>query len=134
MLKEKINADYITAMKNKEQVKKNLLSVIRGEIQTMEKNMGGNTVILDDDITNILNKIAKSLRESIKTSPTDELNEELTIVESYLPKQMTQEEITIIVKQLIEEKDLNIAEVMRHFGNLPADRKEVSSIYHSLKK
>jgi uncharacterized protein YqeY len=134
MLKETINADYITAMKNKEQVKKNLLSVIRGEIQTMEKNMGGNTVILDNDITNILNKIAKSLRESIKTSPTDELNEELTIVESYLPKQMTQEEITIIVKQLIEENDLNIAEVMRHFGNLPADRKEVSSIYHSLKK
>jgi hypothetical protein len=134
MLKEKINADYITAMKNKEQVKKNLLSVIRGEIQTMEKNMGGNTVILDDDITNILNKIAKSLRESIKISPTDELNEELTIVESYLPKQMTQEEITIIVKQLIEENDLNIAEVMRYFGNLPADRKEVSSIYHSLKK
>jgi uncharacterized protein YqeY len=134
MLKEKINADFITAMKNKEQVKKNLLSVIRGEIQTMEKNMGGNTVILDNDITNILNKIAKSLRESIKTSPTDELNEELTIVESYLPKQMTQEEITIIVRQLIEEKDLNIAEVMRHFGNLPADRKEVSSIYHSLKK
>lgn len=134
MLKEKINADYITAMKNKEQVKKNLLSVIRGEIQTMEKNMGGNTVILDNDITNILNKIAKSLRESIKTSPTDELNEELTIVESYLPKQMTQEEIAIIVKQLIEEKDLNIAEVMRHFGNLPVDRKEVSSIYHSLKK
>lgn len=134
MLKETINADFITAMKNKEQVKKNLLSVIRGEIQTMEKNMGGNTVILDNDITNILNKIAKSLRESIKTTPTDELNEELTIVESYLPKQMTQEEITIIVKQLIEEKDLNIAEVMRHFGNLPADRKEVSSIYHSLKK
>jgi uncharacterized protein YqeY len=134
MLKEKINADFITAMKNKEQVKKNLLSVIRGEIQTMEKNMGGNTVILDNDIMNVLNKIAKSLRESIKTSPTDELNEELTIVESYLPKQMTQEEITIIVKQLIEEKDLNIAEVMRHFGNLPADRKEVSSIYHSLKK
>ena len=107
--------------------------MIRGEIQTMEKNNGIDT-LSDDDITNILNKIAKSLRESIKTSPTDELNEELTIVETYLPKQMTQEEITIIVKQLIEENDLNIAEVMRHFGNLPADRKEVSSIYHSLKK
>ena len=133
MLKEKINADFITAMKNKDVVKKNLLSVIRGEIQTMEKNNGIDT-LSDDDITNILNKIAKSLRESIKTSPTDELNEELIIVESYLPKQMNNEEITIIVKQLIEEKDLNIAEVMRHFGNLPADRKEVSSIYHSLKK
>lgn len=133
MLKEKINADFIAAMKNKDVVKKNLLSVIRGEIQTIEKNNGIDN-LSDDDIMNILNKIAKSLRESIKTSPTDELNEELIIVESYLPKQMTQEEITIIVKQLIEEKDLNIAEVMRHFGNLPADRKEVSSIYHSLKK
>jgi uncharacterized protein YqeY len=99
----------------------------------MEKNNNIDT-LPDNDITNILNKIAKSLRESIKTSPTDELNEELTIVESYLPKQMTEEEITVIVKQLIEEKNLNIAEVMRHFGQLPADRKEVASIYNSLKK
>jgi len=47
---------------------------------------------------------------------------------------MTEEEITSIVKTLIEEKELNIAEVMRHFAQLPADRKEVASIYHSLKK
>jgi hypothetical protein len=50
MLKEKINADFIAAMKNKDVVKKNLLTVIRGEIQTMEKNNGIEN-LSDDDVT-----------------------------------------------------------------------------------
>jgi len=37
-LKEKINADYMTAFRAKNTVAKNLLSVIKGEIQTTEKS------------------------------------------------------------------------------------------------
>ena len=37
MLKEQINKDYMVAFKNKDVVSKNLLSVIKGEIQTIEK-------------------------------------------------------------------------------------------------
>jgi hypothetical protein len=35
-LKERINADYMTAFKSKDSVAKKLLSVIKGEIQTIE--------------------------------------------------------------------------------------------------
>ena len=36
-LKEKINADYMKAFKEKNTVKKNLLSVVKSEITTIEK-------------------------------------------------------------------------------------------------
>ena len=40
MIKEQINKDYMTAFKAKNVVAKNLLSVVKGEIQTIEKNTG----------------------------------------------------------------------------------------------
>jgi uncharacterized protein YqeY len=39
-LKEKISKDYMTAFKERNAVAKNLLSVVKGEIQTIEKNTG----------------------------------------------------------------------------------------------
>jgi uncharacterized protein YqeY len=54
-LKEKINADYMSAFKSKNVVAKNLLSVVKGEIQTIEKNIGaglagGNWSVIKDMI------------------------------------------------------------------------------------
>jgi uncharacterized protein YqeY len=140
MLKEKISADYMSAFKAKNTVAKNLLSVIKSEIQTLEKNLGIDD-LSDEEVTKILNKTAKSLKETklaednnIDTSfPSAQTAEELFIVESYLPKQMSEDEIRVKIQELISENDLNIAEVMRAFASYPADRKLVAEVYHSLK-
>lgn len=137
-LKTKINADYISAFKNKDVVTKNLLSVIKGECQTFEKNNGIDN-ISDDEVTKILNKNIKSLKETIllmNESTSKELTKkELEILESYLPKQMTEEEIRVKIIELNENGEANnIAEVMRIFGKLPADRSLVASTFNSLKK
>jgi uncharacterized protein len=132
MLKEKINADYMSAFKAKNTVAKNLLSVIKGEIQTIEKNTGVETMS-DEDVTKILNKTVKSLKETNASYPTAQTAEELFIVESYLPKQMTETEITEKIQNLVSNGSSNVAEIMRAFATLPADRKLVASIYHSLK-
>jgi len=132
MLKEKISADYMSAFKAKNTVAKNLLSVIKGEIQTIEKNQGIDN-LSDEEVTKILNKTVKSLKETNASFPSEQTAEELSIVESYLPKQMTEDEIATKVQELISEKDLNIAEVMRAFASYPADRKLVAEVYHSLK-
>ena len=47
-LKEKINVDYMTAFKAKDAVSKKLLSVIKGEIQTIEKNTIVNYCLTSD--------------------------------------------------------------------------------------
>ena len=133
MLKERINADYMTAFKSKDTVAKNLLSVIKGEIQTLEKNSGV-TNLSDDDVVKILAKTRKSLEETRSKFPSDQVSTELYIVESYLPKQMSEDEIRSKIQELVESGQAgNIAEIMRAFGSLPADRKLVASVYQSIK-
>ena len=132
MLKEKIKKDFMEAMKNRETLRKNLLSVVISEVQTIEQNQGVEN-LSDEEITKILNKTVKSLKETNASFPSEQTAEELLIVESYLPKQMTEDEIATKVQELISEKDLNIAEVMRAFASYPADRKLVAEVYHSLK-
>ena len=132
MLKEKINADYMSAFRAKNTVAKNLLSVIKGEIQTIEKNTGVEN-LSDEEVTKILAKTRKSLEETRSKFPSDQTTEELFIVESYLPKQMNESEIAVKIQELVDGGASNIAEIMRAFASLPADRKLVSSVYHSLK-
>ena len=54
-LKERITTDYMTAFKAKDTTAKNLLSVIKGEIQTIEKNTGVESMS-DEDVLKIIAK------------------------------------------------------------------------------
>ena len=131
-LKEKISADYMSAFRNKNALAKNLLSVIKGEIQLIEKNYMIENMS-DEDVIKILNKTAKSLKETNLIFPSAQIDEELLIVESYLPKQMCESEISEKIQSLITDGASNIAEIMRAFATLPADRKLVAQLYQSLK-
>ena len=135
MIKEQINKDYMTAFKAKNTVSKNLLSVVKGEIQTIEKNTGVENMS-DEDVLKILTKTAKSLNETIKSlSPIDGKGEdivqacaELAIIECYLPKQMSKDEVTQKVTTLINSGITNIGAIMKEFAQLPADKKMVSEV------
>ena len=127
LLKQRINADYMDALKNKQIDKKNFLGVIRGEIQNEEFRPLG----IGDDATvlNILRKIEKSLKQ---TNTTESLAE-LEYIKPYLPAEMTEADIVAKITELKANGASNIAEVMRAFATLPADRKLVSEVYHSMK-
>jgi uncharacterized protein YqeY len=138
MIKEQINKDYMTAFKAKNTVAKNLLSVVKGEIQTIEKNTGVENMS-DEDVLKILQKSAKSLRETISSLEKTQTGmyfsndlvsarEELTIIESYLPKQMSKEEVTTKVTELKDAGVTNIGAIMKEFASLPADKKMVSEV------
>ena len=131
-LKERINADYMTAFKTKDVTTKNLLSVIKGEIQTIEKNTGVDSMS-DEDVLKIIAKTKKSLDETNSKFPSEQTSAELAIVEAYLPKKMSEREIESKIKQLIEDGASNIGDIMKSFATLPADKKVVSSIYARVK-
>jgi uncharacterized protein YqeY len=142
MIKEQINKDYMTAFKSKNTVAKNLLSVVKGEIQTIEKNTGVENMS-DEDVLKILQKSAKSLRETISslektqtgmyfTNDLVSAKEELSIIESYLPKQMSKEEVTEKVTEIVNSGVTNIGLIMKEFATLPVDKKLVSEIAKSL--
>jgi len=134
MLKEQINSDYLKAFKEKNVISKSLLSVIKGEIQTLEKNTGVDN-LSDDEVVKILKKVQKSLKETISSISNKEEGDELSaatlelmIVEAYLPKEMSREDITKKILELKENGITNIGQIMKEFSNLPVDRKVVSEV------
>jgi uncharacterized protein YqeY len=141
MIKEQINKDYMTAFKAKNTVAKNLLSVVKGEIQTIEKNTGVENMS-DEDVLKILTKTSKSLNETIKSlSPIDGKGEdilqavvELAIIQGYLPKQMSKDEVSEKVTELLNSGITNIGAIMKEFATLPADKKMVSEILKEIIK
>lgn len=101
-LKQKISTDFVSAFKSGEKVKKNLLGVVKGEITTAEKNANVE-ILADAEVTKILIKIAKNLKETISVSDSEEAREELSVIEAYLPKQMSEDEVRNAVEQVIIE-------------------------------
>lgn len=132
-LKEKVNADYMKAFKEKNTAIKNLLSVVKGEIQTIEKNTGSDS-LSDEEVLKIFNKTSKSLKETIKVSDDEESKLQLVVVESYLPKLMSKEEVTAKVNELVTSGINQIGAIMKEFATLPADKKMVSEAIKEIVK
>jgi uncharacterized protein YqeY len=124
-LKEKINADFMTAFKSKNMVAKSILSVVKGEIQNVEKNVGTDN-LSDAEVTKILTKTVKSLKETIALTNDEKSKVELSVIEVYLPTQMSKEEVTAKVTELANSGITQIGAIMKEFATLPADKKMVS--------
>ena len=124
-LKEKINKDFIIALKSKNVVAKSILSVVKGEIQTIEKNIGTDN-LSDVEVTKILTKTVKSLKETIALSNDEKSKLELSVIEVYLPTQMSKEEVTNKVTELVNSGITQIGDIMKEFATLPVDKKMVS--------
>ena len=104
MLIETIRKDMQDAKRNKETVKANLLSTLYAEIFTQSKS--GKEMTEDDEIK-IIRKFIKNADETLSYQVSDDtkkkLEEEKQILEGYLPKQMSKDEIDTVVDKLISE-------------------------------
>lgn len=130
MLKEQINADFMTAFKNKEMEKKNFLGVVKGEIQNEEGRTGTAT---DEVVLGILKKMEKSLTQT----NTSESLKELEYIKPYLPEMMSEEKIREIVMGYklngLLKPGLMMGEFNKNFKGL-ADNKIVSKIVQEILK
>ena len=126
-LKETINADFMKAFKAKNMELKSFLGTLKGEIQTAEKNSMVDN-LSDEDVIKILNKFAKNCKENIRLANDEKSKVELEIVEAYLPKQLSAEEIQSKIDSLVASGVKNIGMIMKEFSTLPADKKLVSEL------
>lgn len=108
MLKEKLLEDLKNSMKEKNETRKNTIQMVRAAILQVEKDNG--ITLEDDKIIEIIAKEAKKRKDSLgdyeKSGREDliaQVNEEINILQEYLPKQLSKEEIAEIVKKVIEE-------------------------------
>jgi uncharacterized protein YqeY len=122
MLIEKIRHDMQEAKKNKEVLKANLLSILYSEIFTLSKS--GKELTEDDEIK-IIKKFIKNIDETLSLEITEEqklkLSSEKEILESYLPKQLSKEEIEKIVDEMISQGKV-MKDIMAYFKDNYAGR------------
>lgn len=129
-LKERISADHMTAFKNKDGVRKTILGVLKASIQTEEKN-SGQADMNDEDVMKILNKQVKSLNESIAAANDQESKQQLAVVEEYMPKRMSREEVKAKLDALkVAGEAGNIGQVMKAFAKDAVDKKMVAEVFN----
>ena len=107
-LKERLKADMKEALKSKDKVKLSTIRMINSLIKNAEIEKRGE--LTDDEIVQLLMKYAKQRREAIemyekggRPDLVEKEKAELAVVESYLPEQLSEEELRQIVTQAIQE-------------------------------
>lgn len=108
MLKERLLQDFKNAMKEKNELKKNTIMMVRAAILQIEKD--SQKEVNDDEILEILSKEIKkrkdSLEDIMKSGREDlikQVNDEIAIINVYLPEPLSLEELEVIISQVIEE-------------------------------
>ncbi|CAG7840083.1 GatB/YqeY domain-containing protein [Clostridium botulinum C] len=116
-LKEKLQQDWKIAMKNRDKFRSSTLSMAKAAILQVEKT--DNRVLDDEEIIGILSKEVKSRRDALvdfengnRQDLVDEAKSEIEILLEYLPKQLTEDEIAEIVRQIICETGASSAKDM----------------------
>lgn len=108
-LEQTINEALKEAMKNGDKIRTTTLRSIRASIIEFNKS-GVARAMTEDDELKILSSAAKKRKDAIEmyqnAGRTDLANNEqaeLDIIQEFLPKQMTEEEITKAIKSIIEK-------------------------------
>lgn len=108
MLKEKLLEDFKNAMKEKDELKKNTIMMIRSAILQIEKDT--QKELSENEILEIIAKELKKRKETlsdIEKSGRDDLisevNNEIAIIKAYLPEELSKEEVEKIVAEAIKE-------------------------------
>ncbi len=140
MLKEKLMEDLKQSMKDKNVNRKNVVQMVRAGILQVEKDK---KIELDDNqILELISKEYKKRSDSLadyekagRQDIIDQVKDEMSVLEEYLPKKLSEEELTAQVNQIIADlgatsiKDMgNIMKVAKERLGVNADGKMINEI------
>lgn len=110
-LKDKLMEDLKATMRDKDKLAKDTITLVRASIK--QKEVDERIELTDQDILDIIAKQVKERRSAIdefKRGNRDDLvnktNAEIEILLKYLPKQLDEEELTEIIKEVISEQKI----------------------------
>ena len=122
-LKERLNADFKEAMKNKETVRKETISFVRAAIKQFE--VDNREEIDDAGIAAILAKQVKMRKDALadfeaagRTDLVDAYNAEIQVLTQYMPEQLTADEIMDLVKDAAAEAGIEQGSGKASMGKL----------------
>ena len=140
MLKEKLLEDLKNAMKEKNTNRKNVVQMVRAAILQIEKDK--NIEVDDAKIMEIIAKEHKKREDALaeykkaeRQDLIEQIEEEIKVLEEYLPKKMPREELETKIKEIIENlgatsiKDMGkVMKVAKEEIGLQTDGKTINEI------
>lgn len=140
---EKINEDLKNAMKEKDTFKLSVLRMLKSALQL--EQIAKKHELDDNEIAAVLKKQVKVRKDSLeeykkydKTELVESLEKEIAILDAYLPEEMSESEISEIVKSAVEEikptsmKDMGL--VMKRVNELLVGKNADMSLVSKLVK
>ncbi|HEY5575373.1 MAG TPA: GatB/YqeY domain-containing protein [Clostridiaceae bacterium] len=117
-LKERLQEDWKTALKSKDKFKASTISMAKSAVLFAEKTDG---VELDDaKVVDVLAKEVKQRRDSVlefekgnRQDLVDQTKAEIEILLNYLPQQLSESEISDIVRKTVDEMGANSMKDMK---------------------
>ncbi|MBY9079435.1 GatB/YqeY domain-containing protein [Paenibacillus sp. HN-1] len=107
-LSERLNEDMKQAMKSKDKFKLSTIRMVRSTIKNLEIDL--KRTLDDNEVLDILSREIKQRKDALQEfekAGRDELaasnKAEIEIIQEYLPEQLSEEEIKVIVQQTIQE-------------------------------
>lgn len=119
MLYDDFRKEKMKALKNKDHVRNNVITGILSDLIYIKKEKGQDPT--EADSVKVVAKRIKQLKETRELSASrpdklEEIDRELAVLEEYMPKQLSKEEIEVEVKKILSETGL--APVAKNRGQI----------------
>ena len=139
MLKEKLKDEFKSAMRNKEVLKKGILTMIISNITTAEKEKGAELTAIEvlAIVQRELKQTKQALVEAENAERQDNIDygkEKIAIIESYLPQMMTADEIRALLVENGIGSGTNMGEAMKVIKPLVAGKADNALVSKTVKE
>ena len=98
MTNEELQKEMIAAMKAKDKVRLSIIRQVKAEVKNIEVNERRD--VTEEDVNSMIKRLIKAGTDQERT---DNLTEQVKILESLLPAQVSGEELEALIEQVIAE-------------------------------
>ena len=129
-LQELLKKDLVTAMKAKDESRKDTIRVILGEFARSDKKE-----FSDEEVIAVLKKLLKSEMEMLERKG-ESVSDFIGVIEGYLPRMASREEVAAWIEGNVDFSQYKnrmqaMGPIMKHFGAM-ADGNEIKKILQEL--
>lgn len=142
-LSERINNNLKEAMKSKDSFRLSVIRMVKGAMQLAKPNP--REELTDDDVITVISKQIKMRNDSIKefeaagrSDLVEQNKREIEVLNTYMPKQLSEEELTEIIDKVFEEvkptsqKDMGL--IMKNISPLVKGKADMSLVNKLVKE
>ena len=110
---DEIRGEMVVAMKAKDKERKDVLSLLLGELKNVEIN--NRTPLTDEEGNQVILKQIKQLKETLSLTPADrtdiinECNFSIKVLQEYAPQMMNETEIKKVIEETLTELSIAVA-------------------------